>query len=262
MLANLFDFHLQQHFTTTTTWVEEFIWARWLQIKDNLYQAYQNYNFHKVYRELLDFITHELSAFYFDIHKDCLYLSDSNDLRRRQIQSQLWTLLKEIVLVISPILVFSSEEAFKHLRLFDSNLPLSVHFQTWKSNTTPINANLIHQGKSLLLLKNDVNLFLEKLKLDQKITNNWEVDLQIQLKSNYEWLQNLSSLNNYLLVGSVTFMVFDHQSCEEYPTAFLNWNFRSGTKCQRCWKIQQLVEDDICQTCYLIVKKLKEVKNS
>ena len=32
------------------------------------------YNFHNLYKELLNFCTVDLSAFYFDIRKDSLYL--------------------------------------------------------------------------------------------------------------------------------------------------------------------------------------------
>ena len=38
----------------------------------------KNYNFHKLYKDLLNFCTLDLSSFYFDIRKDCLlYTSPS-----------------------------------------------------------------------------------------------------------------------------------------------------------------------------------------
>ena len=43
-------------------------------VKDNL----KNYNFHKLYKELLNFCTLDLSSFYFDIRKDVLYCDNLN----------------------------------------------------------------------------------------------------------------------------------------------------------------------------------------
>ena len=39
----------------------------------NFKKYFKNYDFHNLYKELLNFCTVDLSAFYFDIRKDSLY---------------------------------------------------------------------------------------------------------------------------------------------------------------------------------------------
>ena len=41
-------------------------------------QNLKNYNFHKLYKELLNFCSLDLSSFYFDIRKDVLYCDSVN----------------------------------------------------------------------------------------------------------------------------------------------------------------------------------------
>ena len=50
-----------------------------ISFKENL----KNYNFHKLYKELLNFCTLDLSSFYFDIRKDVLYCDDKNSKKRK-----------------------------------------------------------------------------------------------------------------------------------------------------------------------------------
>jgi isoleucyl-tRNA synthetase len=44
---------------------------------------FKNYDFHNLYKELLNFCTVDLSAFYFDIRKDCLYCDPKDSDKRK-----------------------------------------------------------------------------------------------------------------------------------------------------------------------------------
>ena len=48
-------------------------------VEENL----NNYNFHKLYKELLNFCTLDLSSFYFDIRKDVLYCDSLNSKKEK-----------------------------------------------------------------------------------------------------------------------------------------------------------------------------------
>ena len=43
----------------------------------------KNYNFHKLYKKLLNFCTLDLSSFYFDIRKDTLYCDNINSKKEK-----------------------------------------------------------------------------------------------------------------------------------------------------------------------------------
>ena len=53
--------------------LEQFILHKIFTIDKSVKENFKNYNFHKLYKELLNFCTLDLSSFYFDIRKDVLY---------------------------------------------------------------------------------------------------------------------------------------------------------------------------------------------
>ncbi len=58
--------------------LEKYILSRLFNINKIINENFEIYNFHKIYKELLNFCTLDLSSFYFDIRKDCLYCDDIN----------------------------------------------------------------------------------------------------------------------------------------------------------------------------------------
>ena len=51
----------------------------------NFNKYFKNYDFHNLYKELLNFCTVDLSSFYFDIRKDTLYC-DPKDFKKENQQ--------------------------------------------------------------------------------------------------------------------------------------------------------------------------------
>ena len=80
-----------------------------LNLKFNKY--FKNYDFHNLYKELLNFCTVDLSAFYFDIRKDVLYCDPSMSHRRRSTRTVLDILFRCLTTWLAPILCFTAEEA-------------------------------------------------------------------------------------------------------------------------------------------------------
>ncbi|HUJ22877.1 MAG TPA: isoleucine--tRNA ligase [Bryobacteraceae bacterium] len=78
---------------------------------------YEEFAFHKVYRALYDFATVDLSAVYFDVLKDRLYTAAPRSHSRRSAQTVLHRLVYALVRLCAPILVFTTEEVWKHMGL-------------------------------------------------------------------------------------------------------------------------------------------------
>ena len=87
--------------------------ARTAEVLERVYEAYDEFSFHKVYRALYDFTTIELSAFYFDIIKDRLYTSPPDSPERRAAQSVIYRLLDALVRALAPVLCFTGEEVWQ-----------------------------------------------------------------------------------------------------------------------------------------------------
>ena len=79
----------------------------------------KNIIFIVLYKELLNFCTLDLSAFYFDIRKDTLYC-DPIDSEKRKSTIKFLNIILEILLKwFAPILSFTTEEIYLLLKIDD-----------------------------------------------------------------------------------------------------------------------------------------------
>jgi isoleucyl-tRNA synthetase len=130
LLANLYDFapdeciayvHLQE--------IDRWMLHRLAVRMGRITQAYERYEFHRVYHDLNEFLATELSAFYLDVLKDRLYLSLPDSLARRSAQTVLYYLAETLVRWLAPILSFTAEEIWR--RLPAAERAASVQLSDW-----------------------------------------------------------------------------------------------------------------------------------
>ena len=65
---------------------------------------YEKYEYQNVYKTTNNFITFKLSNFYLDFTKDILYIEKEDSLVRRSVQTVLYNILKDLVVLLAPIL--------------------------------------------------------------------------------------------------------------------------------------------------------------
>ena len=75
-------------------------------------ESYDNFDFKRVFSQLFNFITVELSAFYFDVRKDALYCDAPSSARRKASLQVVSTLFDCLVKWMAPLLPFTMEEAW------------------------------------------------------------------------------------------------------------------------------------------------------
>ncbi len=92
-----------------------------------LKQAVEDFDFNTYVRLLSDFANNDLSAFFFDIRKDCLYCDAPESLKRRSYRTVLDILFHAMVRYAAPVLVFTAEEVWAS-RYPDA---ASVHLLEW-----------------------------------------------------------------------------------------------------------------------------------
>ena len=98
-------------------------------------EAYEAYEFRKVFNTLNQFCASDLSAFYVDITKDRMYCDDENSVRRRATQTAMHRVFNSLVRLIAPILAYTADEAWEyagnetsvHLELFPAPDPKFAH---------------------------------------------------------------------------------------------------------------------------------------
>ena len=86
---------------------------------------FENYDFHNLYKELLNFCTVDLSAFYFDIRKDTLYCDPVNSEKRKSALILLNVILNSLIRWFAPILSFTTEEIYQLI----SKSKKSIHLE-------------------------------------------------------------------------------------------------------------------------------------
>ena len=93
--------------------LEKFMLNKIYSLNERFIKYFKNYDFHNLYKELLNFCTVDLSAFYFDIRKDTLYCDNLNSDKRKSCIIVLNILLNSLLKWFAPILSFTTEEIYQ-----------------------------------------------------------------------------------------------------------------------------------------------------
>ena len=194
-------------------------------IKENL----KNYNFHRLYKELLNFCALELSSFYFDIRKDVLYCDDLSSKKRKDCIVVLNIILECLLKWLAPVFVFTTEEIFNLINKSEE----SVHETTfpeipnkWKDDA------LAKKWKELYQIKQDVNIAIEEKRTSKEIGSSLEASVAIYLNEKQFKILDGVDLEEYFIASVVE--KFKNETDESLKIVVKK---SKGTKCTLCWKI-------------------------
>jgi len=210
-----------------------------IEIKNNL----KNYNFHKLQKELLNFCALDLSSFYFDIRKDILYCDDLNSKKRKSCVALLNIVLECLIKWYAPVLSFTTEEISE---LAQKNKKASIHEEnlpeipdSWK------NDDLYKKWEKLSQIRQQVNIAIEEKRSSKIIGSSLEADVEITLpKPEFDILKEIDA-KELFIISNVTQNILKDKKGEISVTV----KKAKGTKCSRCWKIVEKVEEGKCSRC-------------
>ncbi len=92
--------------------LERYILHKLWDLDQTVQAAYKVYDYKRIYAALMQFMTADLSAFYFDVRKDALYCDPWSSLKRRSCRSVIDQLFHCLTTWWAPILVFTMEEVW------------------------------------------------------------------------------------------------------------------------------------------------------
>jgi isoleucyl-tRNA synthetase len=92
--------------------LERYMLHKLWELDQTVQAAYKIYDYKRIYAALMQFMTAELSAFYFDIRKDTLYCDPWSSLKRRSTRTVIDQLFHCLTTWWAPILVFTMEEVW------------------------------------------------------------------------------------------------------------------------------------------------------
>ncbi|CCV64446.1 Isoleucyl-tRNA synthetase [Alteracholeplasma palmae J233] len=210
---------------------------------NDILNAYENYEFDKVSRLVVPFITNEISAFYLDYTKDILYIEKANNFERRAIQSTIYDMTMGLLKVLTPIIPHTTSEVYSYLpfeKLED------IYLEKMPTKNEFKDENLMNNYRAFRDLRENILKQLE-LARDQKIIGKSlqaEVDLTITkaLHETLEQLDALKNLHQLLIVSKVNITIGENVDILVKKA--------NGHVCARCWNIVSNVNsDELCSRC-------------
>ena len=233
ILGNLKDDYKKQNYENIDVLklneLEQFILHKVYKIDQSYHQKLKNYNFHQLYKDLLNFCTVDLSSFYFDIRKDVLYCDSLKSKKRNDCTIVLNIILECLLKWFAPILVFTTEEIFSLIDKSDN----SIHEQNYSSIPKKWeNKKLESKWKKLFEIKQKANIAIEEKRSNKEIGSSLEAQIQITIgKKSYDILDNLD-LAEYFITSKA-----NRVKSQNEDEITIEVSKVSGKKCPRCWKI-------------------------
>ncbi|MGL5342063.1 MAG: isoleucine--tRNA ligase, partial [Lactococcus garvieae] len=117
LIANTTDFdkHTNAVSYENLRSVDKYMLAKFNTLVKAVREAYDSYNFMSVYKQVINFLTNDLSAFYLDFAKDVVYIEAANAADRRSMQTVMYTMLADLTKLLVPILPHTAEEIWSYL---------------------------------------------------------------------------------------------------------------------------------------------------
>ena len=244
LLGNLQDKKTDLDFTNLdiSNWpeLEIYMLHQIYELDKKIKNYFKEYNFHKLYKELLQFCSQDLSAFYFDIRKDALYCEPVNSKIRKASIKFLNITLDILLRWFAPIISFTTEEIYKIIY----NNEKSIHLENF--STIPekwLNKNLGNKWNQLKLVRQVCNVAIEVKRTNKELGSSLEADLEIFLDKKYLDLVKNIDLSEFCITSKAKAQILNGQKDLEL---FKLENIQGigvlvkkavGNKCPRCWKI-------------------------
>ena len=106
--------------------LERYMMHRLSELDELVRENYNEFDFRKIYQAIFNFMTVDLSAFYFDIRKDTLYCDAATSLERRACRSFMDVAFDCLTRWLAPVLCFTTEEVWQSR---EARPDSSVHLQ-------------------------------------------------------------------------------------------------------------------------------------
>ncbi len=208
--------------------LEQFMLHKIYNLNSKFNKYFKDYDFHNLYKELLNFCTVDLSAFYFDIRKDTLYCDPINSEKRKSTLILLNVILNSLLKWFAPILSFTTEEIYQLI----SKNKKSIHLEKFLNFPQKFdNSKLNSKWEQLIKIRDICNLSIEQKRASKDIGSSLEAALIVKLDNeNQKFLKNID-LSELCITSSVKIENGDTNDI------IVETVKATGEKCPVCWKI-------------------------
>ncbi|MFY9830975.1 MAG: class I tRNA ligase family protein, partial [Rhodoplanes sp.] len=248
MLGNLAHFHEQDRVRPERMpSLERYMLHRLAELDALVREAYAGFDYKRIFAALNQFMTVDLSAFYFDIRKDALYCDPISSLTRKSCLTALDHLFRCTVTWLAPMLCFTAEEAWLARYPSDDG---SVHLELFPEVPAAWrNDHLAEQWRKVRTVRRVVTGALELERAAKRIGSSLEADPFVYV-SNEELFAAMVDIDlAEICITSAATLVEgegppDAFRLPDVPGVAVVPQLAQGTKCARSWKISLHVGDD------------------
>jgi len=232
--------------------------------------AYEEFAFHKIYHRVNHFCIVDLSAFYFDVLKDRLYISAPKSQARRSAQTAIWRIGEVLVRMLAPIMSFTCEEIWPYLPKVAARTETeSVHLAQFPVTADilggaaipPTDSKSDEEWATLRAVRDEVLKALEEARNNKLIGTGLEAQVAITASDPvYSLLQRHASELRYLFIVSAVTLA--QGSGNGSGGVHIGVMKADGAKCERCWNYSTRVGEDktyptVCERCSAVLKELE-----
>ncbi len=252
LLANLNGFDPAKDAAPRESWtlVDRWVASRLQGVIATCREAYDAYEFRRVFQTLNQFCAVDLSALYVDITKDRMYCDKVDSPRRRATQTVMYAVFDALTRLLAPILAFTADEAWEYA----GHAAGDVHLQTFPvADATLADAKLEALFDKLLALRGTIAQAVEPARKEKLIGNALEASVTLTI-GDCDLLASLkgleSELEEFFILSQLTL-----QAGEETKAALVR---TSDAKCGRCWRHRPEVGSnpahvELCERCAQVV---------
>ncbi|MCX6554096.1 MAG: isoleucine--tRNA ligase [Candidatus Aminicenantes bacterium] len=199
------------------------------EIKARVLKAYGDFEFYVIFHALFNFFTVDLSAFYLNIQKDNLYCNRSDAPERRAAQQTIFTLLRETLLLMAPILSFTCEEAWAFVPAYPGKESM-IHLARFPETCDSFRAAVDEpKWQRIMAVRDRILKEIETARAAKLIGDSLEADVVIETNgADEELLRKDGDLfKTIMVIAAITV-----QSGKEEKITVRK---ATGRKCPRCW---------------------------
>ncbi len=271
LLGNLHDFRAEEHVLPMDQLLplDQFAMDLINRRHARIVEAYNQFEFHKVFHTLHNMCVTDLSAFYLDVVKDRLYVSAADSRARRSAQTVLWHVLEVLLADMAPVLSFTAEEIYQSLL---EGLPEGLSEATRGSSKSVfgmrfrqaldfISEEERQVWKAVLQVRGETTKAIEPVRKSGQVGHS--LDTQVTLYAHKDLLDVLLPRADDLREVFIVSKVVLKTEAEAPQDAFVSQDVDGlrigvapapGVKCPRCWVFSEDISetderDEICPRC-------------
>jgi isoleucyl-tRNA synthetase len=270
VLSNLYDFDPQADAVPFEKLedIDRYILRVTAALATDVKRWYDEFAFHRIYHRVNHYCVAELSAFYFDVLKDRLYISAPKSHARRSAQTAIWRIGEALARLLAPIMSFTAEEVWAYLPQV-ADRTSSVHLALFPSSEDLLgkgvaveDAQQKQDWTALLAIRDEVMKALDTARNEKLIGKPLEAQLTISAADPaYSLLERYNDRLRYLFIVSA--VTLKQATGNGTGAVHVEVKKADGLKCERCWNYSTRVGEDkeyptVCERCSAALREIRE----